>query len=123
MTQLRLKSEAKAKWLAALRSGQYKQSTRGLCNSDGYCCLGVGAKVINGLSDAELVQRSVPDKAWVHAWWESVDSQDGPYDYTYRNPCLPEVSDSIPYNASLAECNDEMRLSFLEIADLIEKHF
>jgi hypothetical protein len=34
--------EVKAKWLAALRSGQYRQAKHHLRNgNDGYCCLGV----------------------------------------------------------------------------------
>src|SRR6266851_3356391 len=39
----------KNKWLEALKSGEYKQGTCFLYNSnfDTYCCLGVLAKVIN----------------------------------------------------------------------------
>ena len=37
----RMNPEAKAKWLAALRSGEYTRATGALKNRDGYCCLGV----------------------------------------------------------------------------------
>lgn len=42
--------ELKAKWVAALRSGEYKQGRGALCNTDcngnkSYCCLGVLADV------------------------------------------------------------------------------
>lgn len=121
--KLKLRPEAKAAWLAALRSGKYQQTTRDLCNSRGYCCLGVGAKVINGLSDNEIRHRSLPDREWMHAWWESVDEVENNLSYTYRNPRLPEGSGRIPFGASLTECNDERKLSFAEIADLIEEHF
>lgn len=33
--------EVKVKWLAALRSGQYKQAIGALCRENGHCCLGV----------------------------------------------------------------------------------
>lgn len=33
--------EVKARWVAALRSGEYKQTTGCLSRADGFCCLGV----------------------------------------------------------------------------------
>ena len=33
--------DIKTKWVAALRSGQYKQIGGELCNETGFCCLGV----------------------------------------------------------------------------------
>lgn len=39
--------EMKSKWIAALRSGKFKQTKGLLKDSDGYCCLGVLAS-ING---------------------------------------------------------------------------
>jgi len=50
MNYRKLPSKFKAKWLKALRSGDYKQ-TKGELVSDGrYCCLGVACKVA-GFSD------------------------------------------------------------------------
>ena len=37
----RLTSKMKKKWVAALRSGEYKQGKAALCNNGRYCCLGV----------------------------------------------------------------------------------
>lgn len=34
-------AKLKAEWIAALRSGQYKQAREALRDGDGYCCLGV----------------------------------------------------------------------------------
>jgi len=42
-------------WTDALDSGDYPQTTGALCNTEGYCCLGVYAKVVLGLSDVDLV--------------------------------------------------------------------
>lgn len=37
--------ELKAKWVAALRSGEYQQAQGVLCNGSAFCCLGVLSKV------------------------------------------------------------------------------
>lgn len=37
----KMRPEVKKKWVAALRSGKYEQSTGALRKEDGYCCLGV----------------------------------------------------------------------------------
>jgi hypothetical protein len=42
-------------WVDALESGEYPQTTGSLCNTEGYCCLGVYAKVVLGLGDKQLV--------------------------------------------------------------------
>jgi hypothetical protein len=48
----KLDPEFKAKWIAALRSGEYKQGEMSLCREtpEGkeYCCLGVGYRVAKG---------------------------------------------------------------------------
>lgn len=36
-----MKKRVKTKWLKALRSGEYKQTTGALCHNDAFCCLGV----------------------------------------------------------------------------------
>lgn len=38
-------AEQKAKWLEALRGGEYEQCLHALQEGDGYCCLGVAAVV------------------------------------------------------------------------------
>lgn len=48
-----MRPEDKAKWAAALRSGEYKQGHMALMDYQGhYCCLGVLCK-INGLTSSE----------------------------------------------------------------------
>ena len=43
----KLDPEFKAKWVAALRSGEYKQGQKYLrTKSDAYCCLGVACKLL-----------------------------------------------------------------------------
>lgn len=45
---MRMKSADKAKWLEALRSGEYTQTEGALCNDGKYCCLGVLEVVLDG---------------------------------------------------------------------------
>lgn len=51
-----MKSEIKAKWVAALRSGDYSQTRRNLRNTEGFCVLGV-------LCD--VYRKTTNDGAWV----------------------------------------------------------
>lgn len=45
---MKMKAEDKAKWLEALRSGEYKQTAETLCHDGAYCCLGVLETVLDG---------------------------------------------------------------------------
>src|SRR6185503_20826939 len=49
----------KAKWVKALRSGDYEQTNYALHDSGGYCCLGVLCSVA-GADDNELIDASMP---------------------------------------------------------------
>lgn len=111
----KMKPEIKAKWLAALRSGKYKQTSDVLHDERGMCCLGVLIDVVD-------------PKGWKQAGW----------DY---NRCSYEGEDQLPTAAfcervglpapvrkystrttitnKLAEMNDDGK-SFTEIADFIE---
>lgn len=40
--------EYKQKWIEALRSGEFEQTTKELRNSKGYCCLGVLTEIVDG---------------------------------------------------------------------------
>jgi len=94
----RLPREFAEKWVAALRSGEYKQSTKNLYNDAGYCCLGVACK-IEGISDDAMFGVVYPNIKWV-----------------------PE---HLQYNNLQIECanlNDQQHKSFPEIADWIEQN-
>lgn len=115
--------DVKAKWLEALRSGEYQQQTDGFLRtrSDGYCCLGVLSQIA---SDEGVVPQ--PKESNGAYLWTSDDGNSKMY-------LLPEVMDwagldshsgcintTDDNNISLSQKNDE-GVRFSEIADLIEQ--
>ena len=100
--------EIKAKWVAALRSGEYKQGQRYLRVDDTFCCLGVlcdlHAKATGGEWEgfAYFDAIEVPP-APVYEWAGIDDQRTGP---------------GAPNN--LAYANDHGK-AFAEIADIIER--
>lgn len=42
-----MKKELKERWVAALRSGEYKQTREYLCDEQGWCCLGVLCNLVD----------------------------------------------------------------------------
>jgi hypothetical protein len=104
--------EYKAKWIAALNSGQYKQTTERLCDSDGYCCLGVLANIVDPTAWRDSDDPDV-EGFGVKTWNDlSSDLDSG------------EISDALDLSwenqNKLISLNDDERLSFREIADWIE---
>ena len=102
----RLPKEFAEKWIAALRSGEYKQCRSYLFDGEGYCCLGVAAEIAG--HDLEL----------------------GPKDYTLLyDDVFEKVPDEIKdtglvknkFAAELTKMNDNGK-TFDEIADWIEKN-
>ena len=126
-----MKIELKEKWLAALRSGEYKQCTRALVGTAdddsgvGYCCLGVLAKVagLNVISGEFTNDEGKTDE---------VDGVgDSPFD-AHRDEYNPiwelageQGSEEPPVKGMVLteaiDMNDNDKL-FIEIADYLETH-
>jgi hypothetical protein len=110
-----MNSEIKTKWLAALRSGKYKQGRSMLLDTvdRSYCCLGVLCEV-SGLGSWSGGTYAM-DPAFGKASYIPFDIAD----------LLGLESDPrVPFQANrlgLAQLNDR-GLTFLQIADLIEAH-
>lgn len=100
-----MKPELKAKWLEALRSGKYSQTTKVLQDSTGFCCLGVLCDVAN------------PD-AWQDFEWEYGDIVS---DTELPQPFAADVGLTHGQEAALVKLNDEDQAPFSSIADYIEK--
>jgi hypothetical protein len=108
--------EVKQEWIAALRSGEYKQGSEFLRRGDEFCCLGV-------LCDLHAKKTSTQ---WLHGFKGS--------EYLDNKERLPEAvsewaglqghNSNDPYMKGnwLSAYNDDEYKSFSEIADLIEKH-
>lgn len=98
------------KWVAALKSGKYKQTTGALKKKGGYCCLGVAC---------ELYRKEHKDEAWRKNSFMGHDM------------ALPEaVRDWLGLNSNtgtngaddkLTVLNDDRRWKFSSIAKFIEK--
>lgn len=115
-----MKEDIAKRWIAALRSGKYKQtveqlqkSTHGYETEDcGFCCLGVLCDLAvddgvdkwdtNSLSMADCV---IPDHILK---WSGLRTADG---------VVPGIKEN------LWQMNDNMRKSFSEIAAVIEKNW
>lgn len=122
--------ENRKKWVEALRSGDYKQTTRELWSDDGYCCLAVAAKV---LGDEAVQTRLENFKGMFEdlgAFPEIVGALGlhgsgalfSPEPGTNATRKIPYERNGKPESAiSLVNLNDDAGWSFAQIADLIEQ--
>jgi hypothetical protein len=114
----------KDKWLTALRSGEYKQTTECLRDDKGYCCLGV-------LSD--LVAKEYPEQ---FKWNKFEELKVNKYQLTTTGNVesavlMDEIVDITKVPDRYGKLEDEQYLTkynddgytFEEIADLIEEHY
>lgn len=104
-----MKKTIKKKWLKALRSGRYKQCRQELCNSKGYCCLGVLAR-ISGSKKQHLKFDNCKKDYRIHKFGGLLSPK-----------FLREVGMKDLTQKRLSDMNDYDRKSFEEIADYIEK--
>lgn len=100
-----MNAELKAKWIEALRSGEYAQGKGALLNYDGeLCCIGVFGRIC-GIRDALLLN---------HA--ESIADDEIP-----ELDAIEPPDAKYPIRNLLVAMNDDGK-SFPEIADWIEKN-
>jgi hypothetical protein len=110
----KMNSEIKQKWVAALRSGNYKQGTSFLRDAgDYFCCLGV-------LCDIEQVpcKSTEEDYAFEYKFEDARTSLYSTLSVGFSNK-MGLSSNNLD---DLVDLNDNKRLSFSEIADYIEKN-
>jgi hypothetical protein len=104
------------KWVAALRSGEFKQTRAVLRDDVGYCCLGVLC---------EIYRRETSQGEWKEedGLSSTYSFGTGPGNIRVSLPPIP-VREWIGIDAELisrlAELNDKKRMGFPEIADFIE---
>lgn len=118
----RMNPEVKAKWLAALRSGEYPQTVGTLHRivadggrkAVGWCCYGVLCDLAH--AQGVVLSRKSDDQ---REFFEG-SSSTLPYS-VYHWAGLPD-SNPMVCGLSLAQWNDHAWSSFSEIADLIEEY-
>jgi hypothetical protein len=115
----KMNPEVKQEWLKALRSGEYTQGRNVLKSNNTFCCLGVLCDLHAKHTNAE---------------WKSVDRAIYGFNaYSYEGAELtlpPEVMQwaGLPSNNvevdgnTLTFRNDHKKMTFSEIADVIEEH-
>lgn len=139
-----MNEDIKARWVAALRSGEYEQGTDYLCNDGKFCCLGVLSdlavkdgvieapeEITNGLGDAipglafDGERHHLPPAV---AEWAGLLTEG----YTWDDDGIEEVFGLAPDidpvaihdwtegDKTFSELNDTGK-TFAEIADLIEE--
>jgi len=98
-------------WIKALRSGEFSQTHSRLQDKHGYCCIGVGCKVLIpaekqalDYSNRYLVGGNAYLQPGAPLWFLKINK-----DFEKR------------YGKSLVTLNDTDKLSFNQIADLLEQ--
>lgn len=104
-----MKTEIKEKWLKALRSDDYQQTTGTLCDEKGYCCLGVLLDVVD-----KSQWRKTP--LGTTSWGERQLSVD------LDKKAMDEIGVTFEQQENLIEMNDNEYCSFREIANWIEEN-
>lgn len=101
-----IKASIKKKWVAALRSGDYKQGAGNLCKnmSPRHCCLGVLADIVD------------PERNT----WEGSDNDFGHPDNKQQRLLLGGYLSNRKLD-KLVNLNDDKGLSFKDIAAFISK--
>lgn len=125
-----MKPEVKKEWIELLRSGEIKQANGALNINGDMCCLGVLCEVHrrhhaqsyfwrersegvrkeeSGTHDYLRRCGFLPDKV---TKWAELDQSDPSISYPNKNG---------PYTYALSDLNDELKLTFEQIADLVEE--
>jgi hypothetical protein len=73
-------------WVTALESGEYPQCERALYNGEGYCCLGVYAKVVFGFADEYIISdKTECDPVGPQEVYEKIQHDDDMDSSVYHN--------------------------------------
>ena len=131
-----MNEEIKRRWVEALRSGEYQQTTETLHDVHGYCCLGVLCDLVD---PSQWITSTVPDEYIYNGESAELPSSvsdqvgldnrdpeltvrcrycDGTGTVEYQIPCINCAGDGIR-SLTLSSINDD-GYTFQQIADAIE---
>lgn len=119
------------KLIAALRSGEYKQTRGRLHDLNGFCCLGVACDIYQKNTQTDWYQDGDPFRCQGEKYVLPLAVRDffgfltlqGSFkpDLLYRQQYDPTMCSGRMVVANMAELNDQVEYSFEQIADYIEK--
>lgn len=103
-------------WIEALRSGNYPQTIGALEDNTGFCCLGVGCKVL--IPENQILYKEGKLKTKLIAGGDPITQDHAPQ-------WLKEINDDfeLKHGKSLINLNDKDKESFETIANLLEKYY
>jgi hypothetical protein len=123
-----MNSEVKEKWVAALKSGEYKQTQYALHDNEGFCCLGVLCDLYS--KEFSEVTWEFDDKLKMYVFqrertelpscvsvWAGINTLHGNAAVTFRD----EDCQNGERATNLMDLNDEWLMSFDKIADIIQE--
>ena len=115
----KLEKSFKKRWVAALRSGKYEQAQGSLYDGDtgGFCCLGLMC-LLRGASKSAMNGETMPHNLYNFGTLFNID--EAHTDFFEEGGAAWQV----PYKGKmrfLTELNDGYRLSFKQIANIIER--
>lgn len=101
-------AENRAKWVADLRSGEYRQGVGQLSHENGFCCLGVACSlaVREGVIESYDPENATPPGEVID--WLGLSTDTG------------ELTSGVDGWDELIDLNDHAKWPFPRIADLIE---
>lgn len=104
------------KWIAALRSGKYKQTNEALQDTKGYCCLGVACDLFipedKLLKNYGIIAGGMPNQQeYAPEWLKEINADFEKRSFNKRN---------LNKRVALVTLNDKRKYTFKEIAAALE---
>ncbi len=124
MSALEMRPEIRARWVTALRSGDYPQTRTRLHDDDGFCCLGVLCDLARRDGIIQAVLNDV-EGDWEYAG-EAFELPPAVREWAglraagSADPTVSVIVDDERMDMDLASLNDDYDFSFDQIADAIE---
>jgi hypothetical protein len=117
VTPLEMNPEIRARWTAALRSGDYSQGRDTLRRDDLFCCLGVLCDL--AVKDGAVTGKPHGDGRWAYSGTATVLPR-AVQEWAALETCDPLIAVPGRVPASLTELNDDENWTFARIADAID---